>query len=77
MEAAKQVKMEGESNDLIERIIADDNVKIDKEKLVELLDPKNFTGFASEQTEEFLKDLVDPIIEENKTLLGAHTDLKV
>ncbi len=77
MEAAKQVKMEGKSNDLIERIIADDNVKIDKEKLVELLDPKNFTGFASEQTEEFLNDLVDPIIEENKTLLGAHTDLKV
>ena len=77
MEAAKQVKMEGKTNDLIERIIADDNVKIDKEKLVELLDPKNFTGFASEQTEEFLKDLVDPIIEENKALLGAHTDLKV
>ena len=77
MEAAKQVKMEGKSNDLIERIIADDNVKIDKEKLVELLDPKNFTGFASEQTEEFLKDLVDPIIAENKELLGAHTDLKV
>ncbi|WP_413532960.1 adenylosuccinate lyase [Empedobacter brevis] len=77
MEAAKQVKMEGKSNDLIERIIADDNVKIDKEKLVELLDPKNFTGFAPEQTEEFLKDLVDPIIEENKALLGSHTDLKV
>ncbi|MCA4808281.1 adenylosuccinate lyase [Empedobacter stercoris] len=77
MEAARQVKMEGKSNDLIERIIADDNVKIDKDKLVELLDPKNFTGFASEQTEEFLKDLVDPIIEENKALLGAHTDLKV
>ena len=53
MEAARQVKMEGKANDLIERIIADDNVKIDKEKLVELLDPKNFTGFASKQTEEF------------------------
>lgn len=77
MEAARQVKMEGKANDLIERIIADDSIKIDKDKLVELLDPKNFTGFASEQTEEFLKDLVDPIIENNKELLGAHTDLKV
>ncbi|VDH16400.1 Adenylosuccinate lyase [Algoriella xinjiangensis] len=77
MEAARQVKMEGKSNDLIERIIADDSIKIDKEKLVELLDPKNFTGFAAEQTVEFLKDIVDPIIEENKSLLGAHTDLKV
>ncbi|WP_322969580.1 adenylosuccinate lyase [Faecalibacter sp. LW9] len=77
MEAAKQVKMEGKHNDLIERIIADDNVKIDKDKLVELLDPKNFIGFAEEQTEDFLKDLVDPIVEKYKEFLGTNTDLKV
>lgn len=77
MEAAKQVKMEGKHNDLIERIIADENVKIDKEKLVELLDPKNFIGFAEEQTEDFLKDLVDPIISKYQDLLGTNTDLKV
>ena len=77
MEAAKQVKMEGKHNDLIERIIADENVKIDKDKLVELLDPKNFIGFAEEQTEDFLKDLVDPIVEKYKEFLGTNTDLKV
>ncbi len=77
MEAAKQVKMEGKHNDLIERIIADENVKIDKDKLVELLDPKNFIGFAEEQTEDFLNDLVNPIVEKYKDLLGANTDLKV
>lgn len=77
MEAARQVKMEGKHNDLIERIIADENVKIDKEKLVELLDPKNFIGFAEEQTEDFLKDLVDPIVEKYKEFLGTNTDLKV
>lgn len=77
MEAAKQVKMEGKHNDLIERIIADENVKIDKDKLVELLDPKNFIGFAEEQTEDFINDLVNPIIEKYKDLLGANTDLKV
>jgi len=77
MEAARQVKMEGKHNDLIERIIADDDVKIDKDKLVELLDPKNFIGFAEEQTEDFLKDLVDPIVEKYKDFLGTNTDLKV
>ena len=77
MEAAKQVKIEGKHNDLIERIITDNEVKIDKDKLVELLDPKNFTGFAEEQTEDFLRDLVDPIIEKYKELLGTNTDLKV
>lgn len=77
MEAAKQVKIEGKHNDLIERIIADDNIKIDKDKLVELLDPKNFIGFAKEQTEDFLADLVDPIVEKYKDCLGTNTDLKV
>ena len=73
----QKVKIEGKHNDLIDRIIVDEEVKIDKDKLVELLDPKNFTGFAEEQTEDFLKDLVDPIIEKYKDLLGTNTDLKV
>lgn len=77
MEAARQVKMEGKHNDLIERIINDPAIRIDKRKLIELLDPINFIGFASEQTDEFIKDIVQPIIDENKHLLGAHTDLKV
>src|SRR5690606_13674414 len=33
MEAARQVKMEGKSNDLVERILADERFNIDKEKL--------------------------------------------
>jgi adenylosuccinate lyase len=77
MEAAKQVKIEGKHNDLIDRIITDEEVKIDKDKLVELLDPKNFIGFAEEQTEDFLVDLVDPIVEKYKEFLGTNTDLKV
>ncbi len=78
MEAAKQVKIEGKSNDLIERIIADENVKIDKDKLVELLDPKNFIGFAPEQTTEFLTNEVEPILEKYNDLIGnLNTDLKV
>ncbi len=46
MEASKKVKMEGKENDLIERILNDDSLKLDKSKLMEVLDPKNFIGFA-------------------------------
>src|SRR5690606_33224429 len=46
MEAARQVKMEGMPNDLVERILADERFNIDKEKLQQVLDPKNFIGFA-------------------------------
>nr|WP_307775922.1 adenylosuccinate lyase [uncultured Cetobacterium sp.] len=77
MEAGKKVKVEGLENDLIERIINDKSFEIDREKLMEILDPKNFIGFAPEQVEDFLTEEVKPILEKNKNLLGMEADLKV
>ncbi|BAP32203.1 adenylosuccinate lyase [Chryseobacterium sp. StRB126] len=77
MEASKKVKEEGKENDLIERILNDDSLKLDKSKLKEVLDPKNFIGFAPIQTEEFVKNEVLPIIDQNKDLIGLEADLKV
>lgn len=77
MEAGKMVKVEGKENDLIERILADDYFNIDKERLVEILDPKNFIGFSAQQTEDFINIEVNPIIEQNKELLGMDAELNV
>ncbi|WP_313090201.1 adenylosuccinate lyase [Chryseobacterium flavum] len=77
MEASKKVKVEGKENDLIERILNDDSLKLDKSKLKEVLDPKNFIGFAPIQTEEFVKNEVQPILDQNKDLIGLEADLKV
>lgn len=77
MEAGKQVKIEGKTNDLVERILADERFKIDKQKLTEVLDPKNFIGFAPIQTEEFLREYVRPILDANKDLIGLDSELKV
>ncbi|MGL4910304.1 MAG: adenylosuccinate lyase [Cetobacterium sp.] len=77
MEAGKKVKVEGLENDLIERILNDPLFDIDKDKLMQILDPKNFIGFASEQVVDFLEAEINPILEENKELLGMDTDLKV
>ncbi|MFP3591278.1 adenylosuccinate lyase [Chryseobacterium sp. SIMBA_038] len=77
MEASKKVKEEGKENDLIERILNDDSLKLDKTKLKEVLDPKNFIGFAPIQTEEFINNEVQPILDANKDLIGLEADLKV
>ncbi|MDQ0064295.1 adenylosuccinate lyase [Chryseobacterium lathyri] len=77
MEASKKVKEEGKENDLIERILNDDSLKLDKSKLKEVLDPKNFIGFAPIQTEEFISNEVQPILNKNKDLIGLEADLKV
>ncbi|WP_407402332.1 adenylosuccinate lyase [Chryseobacterium sp.] len=77
MEASKKVKEEGKENDLIERILNDETLKLDKTKLKEVLDPKNFIGFAPIQTEQFISNEVQPILEANKNLIGLEADLKV
>ncbi|WP_291259540.1 adenylosuccinate lyase [Fusobacterium sp.] len=77
MEAGKNVKVEGKDNDLIDRIINDKYFNLDKERLLEILDPKNFVGFAPEQTKEFIDIEVSPILEKYKDKLGMKVTLRV
>lgn len=77
MEASNKVKMEGKENDLIERIMNDTTLKMDKSKIMEVLDPKNFIGFAPIQTQEFIENEVNPILEKYADLIGLKADLKV
>ncbi|MCK0204143.1 adenylosuccinate lyase, partial [Ornithobacterium rhinotracheale] len=77
MEAAKQVKMEGKPNDLVERIVNDDKFPIDKAKLQEVLDPANFIGFAPQQTEDFIAEHAQPILDKYQDLIGMNFELKV
>lgn len=77
MEASKKVKEEGKENDLLERILNDHSLKLDKSKLMEVLDPKNFIGFAPIQTEEFIENEVNPILKKYAEFIGLKADLKV
>ena len=77
IEAARVVKEEGGKNDLIERICADPTFGLKVEEIEEILDPRNFTGRASEQVEEFLSELIAPLLEANKDQLGEKVQLSV
>ncbi|MFR1675631.1 MAG: adenylosuccinate lyase [Fusobacterium sp.] len=77
MEAGRMVKVEGKENDLIERILNDKGFNLDKERLLEILAPKNFIGFAPEQTEEFVNIEIKPILEKYRDRLGMEAALRV
>ena len=77
MEAGKMVKVDGKENDLIERILNDKGFNLDKERLLEILAPKNFIGFAPEQTEEFVNIEIKPILEKYRDRLGMDAALRV
>ena len=77
MEAAAVVKQEGKENDLIERILKDDHFKMSEEELLHILKPSNFIGCAALQVDDFLNDVIRPLLKENKDLLGAEGCVRV
>ena len=75
--AAREVKEFGRPNDLIERILADGRFGLTRDDLDGILVPENFIGIAPIQTEEYLRDYIRPILEENSGLLGNDTSVNV
>ncbi len=77
MAAGRMVKVEGQKNDLLERIAADPAFGMTMEQLESIMKPENFVGRAPKQVEEFLDQVVAPILEENKELLGMKAEINV
>lgn len=62
LEAAKMVKVEGRENDLVDRIANDPDFGISKEEILSILKPELYVGCAPVQVENFLGEVVYPII---------------
>ena len=77
MEAGKRVKMEGLSNDLLDRLAADKAVPLNKDEIMALLNPIEFVGRAPEQVDQFIGEEVNPVLEKYEKELGMDVDIKV
>ena len=77
MAAGKRVKEEGAANDLLDRIAADPAFGMTREQLDKLMKPELYTGCASSQVEAFLANVVQPILDSNKDVLGMHAEINV
>ena len=75
--AGKRVKQEGLDNNLLELIAADPAFHLTEEALHAAMDPRKYTGRAARQTEEFLAEVIAPILEENASALGMTAEIKV
>lgn len=75
--AAKVVKQEGGDNDLLSRILADKQFGLSEEELDKLLDVRSFSGMAAKQVEEYISDIVDPLLEKNKDYIGKGNEITV
>ncbi len=77
MEAAKQVKIEGLENDLLERIAGDPAFNLTKDDIETLMDASKYVGRAPEQVLEFIEEQIKPILANYQNELNMTVDLKV
>ncbi|MBE6854598.1 MAG: adenylosuccinate lyase [Ruminococcus sp.] len=77
MQAGENVKVRGLENNLCELILADPEFMIDAAGMEKILRPENFTGRSEEQTVEFLRDCVQPILDANRDILNETAELSV
>ena len=71
------MKVEGKDNNLLELIAADPAFNMTLEQLEACMDPARYTGRYEIQVTAFLKDVVQPILDANKELLGVKADISV
>ena len=60
--AARALKDGASHNDLLDRIAADDTFEISRDELERAMDPKRFVGRAPQQVDEFLEEVIAPLL---------------
>ena len=77
MEAGRNVKERGLENNLLELIAADPAFGLSLEDLKKSMDPSRYVGRAPRQVEEFLTEVVNPILDANRDVLGMKAEINV
>lgn len=77
MEAGKNVKELGLDNNLLELIAADEDFDLSLDELKERMEPSLYIGRSKEQVEAFLKNVVNPVLDANKDILGVTAEINV
>ena len=77
MEAGRNVKEKGLENNLLELIAADPAIGLSLEDLKKSMDPSRYVGRAPRQVEEFLTEVVNPILDANRDVLGMKAEINV
>ena len=77
MEAGRNVKENGKENNLLELIAADPAFGLSLEDLKKTMEPSRYVGCAPKQVDAFLEQVVNPILEEYRDILGEKAEINV
>ena len=75
--AARAMKDNGTRNDLLERLAGDATFGVSSSDLCAFTDPARFVGRAAEQVDEFLAEVVQPILASAGEEITTHDEVRV
>lgn len=78
MEAVREMKEEAKESDLIEKLSQSKEIGLNKQDILDVLDPKNMIGRSENQVKDLIENYVQPILSSNQEYLSnISVDLKV
>ena len=77
MEAGRNVKELGKENNLLELIAADEEFPMGIDELKEAMKPEKYVGRSVSQVKEFIEEVVQPVLDANKDILGMKAEINV
>lgn len=77
MEAGRNVKEKGLDNNLLDLIAEDPAFGLSREDLEKTMEPSRYVGRAPQQVDEFLEEVIRPLLRENADVLGMTAEIHV
>jgi adenylosuccinate lyase len=77
IDAARALKDGAPANDLLDRIAADETFSVTREELERAMDPMRFVGRAPQQVDEFLEEIIGPLLAGVTTAAPLLEDVRV
>ncbi len=77
MEAGRNVKEKGLDNNLLDLIAEDPAFGLSREELQKTMEPMRYVGRAPQQVDEFLNEVIRPVLNENAEVLGMTAEINV
>jgi adenylosuccinate lyase len=75
--AAREIKEEGSQNRLLEMLAADERIPFDLPQIEEIVGGADFTGRAEAQVEEYLGEVVRPLLRANRDYIARTGEVRV
>jgi adenylosuccinate lyase len=77
MDASAAMKAGAAANDLLQRLAGDPEFALSKDDITSAADPAQFVGRAPEQVDEFLAEVVDPLLAQSAPTATSDSEIRV